>query len=67
MMERIIKYKNAFPILQIHDAAVFECWEDDAEALLADVKECFTQEHEIEGVRVKFPIDAKIADSWADL
>lgn len=67
MMERIVNYRQAFPILQIHDAAVFECWEDDAEAILADVIECFTQEHVVDGVTIPFPVDAKIARSWADL
>lgn len=67
MMGRLHRYKQAFPILQIHDAAVFECWEDDAERLLVDVIDAFTQEYEVNGIRVPFGVDAKIARSWAQL
>lgn len=59
--------KDAFPILQIHDAAVFECAEDDAEVLKDRVIECFAQEVEYQGVTVKFPVDVKIGKSWADV
>jgi DNA polymerase I-like protein with 3'-5' exonuclease and polymerase domains/intein/homing endonuclease len=70
MMARIYDrgYKQAFPIAQIHDAAVFECWEDDAEALAKDVEDCFTYEHEGEdGLRMRFPIEIGIGNSWADV
>jgi DNA polymerase I-like protein with 3'-5' exonuclease and polymerase domains len=67
MMGRLGNYRQAFPILQIHDAAVFEVWEDDAEEFAADVVACFTQEYEVNGVRVPFPIECKIGSSWAKL
>lgn len=67
IMPRLDKYDQCWPILNIHDALVFECWEEDAEALKADVIECFTQEHTINGVTVKFPIEADIGDTWAEV
>lgn len=60
MIPRLMKYKQAFPILQIHDAAVFEVWEDDAPRFAEDVKEAFTQEYG----GIPFPVDVKIAHSW---
>lgn len=61
-------YRQCFPIVQVHDAAVYECWEDEADAVLADVNDCFAYEHSnpINGRTVKFSIDAGIADTWAD-
>ncbi len=67
MMDRLKKYHQAFPILQIHDAVVFECWEEDAAAIAVDVKECFTQEYSVDNVTVLFPVDIKIANCWADV
>lgn len=61
------EYKEAFAIAQIHDAAVFECWEDDAPKLAEDVTRCFTQSYERDGRTIPFPIDAKIGKSWADV
>lgn len=58
---------STFPILQIHDAAVFECDEDDAEKIKDLVVTCFTQEVEYEGVTLEFPVDAKIGKSWAEV
>lgn len=66
-MAGIDRFVGAFPILQIHDSCIFECWEEDAEALAAYVKECFTQEYEINGITIPFPIDIKIGNSWADV
>jgi len=60
-------YHDAHPIIHMHDAIVFECDEDDGDRLLSDVNECFYDEHESNGVTMKFPIDAKIANNWADL
>jgi len=60
-------YKQAYAIAQIHDAAVFECWEDDAEALQADVIRCFTQAYERDGRMVPFPVEAAIGKSWAEV
>jgi DNA polymerase I-like protein with 3'-5' exonuclease and polymerase domains len=64
MEERIVNYKDAYAIVQVHDAAVYECDEDDAEAIAEDITECYTQEYEREGRRVPYPVDVKIADSW---
>lgn len=58
-------YKEAFAIAQIHDAAVFECWEDDAERLAKDVDVWFHQEYERDGRKVPFPVEVKINKSWA--
>lgn len=57
-------YKECFPIVQVHDAAVYECWEDDAEDVKADVIDCYTQEYSRDGRTIPYPVDAKIADSW---
>lgn len=59
--------ETAFPILQIHDAAIFECDEGDAEDVRDIVRDCFTQEVTYEGVTVAFPIDVKIGNSWAEV
>lgn len=61
MHKRLAKYHEAFEILQIHDAAVYECWEEDAVAILRDVEECYTQK---EG-EILYPIEATICYSWA--
>lgn len=61
MHKRLAKYRDAFEILQIHDAAVYECNEEDAVAILKDVEECYTQS---EG-GIPFPIEATICYSWA--
>lgn len=63
MDDRLVEYKEAYPILQLHDAAVYECWDDDADALAKDIKECY--ETEIGGV--PFPVEIKQAQTWADL
>jgi uracil-DNA glycosylase family 4 len=60
-------YKEAFAIAQIHDAAVFECWEDDAPRLAEDVDRWFTQSYESGGRSIPFTVDVKIAKSWADV
>ncbi len=62
--ERIDRFSEVDPIGQFHDAALFECWEDDAPYVAADVKECFEQEYERDGRRIPFGIDIKIAKSW---
>ncbi len=58
-------YIEAFPIGQFHDAALFECAEDDAERLMADVIDSFTQTHESQGISVPYTVEAKIATNWA--
>ena len=67
VMPYLKKYRDCWPILQIHDAAVFECYEEDAEALKIDVIEAFTQEHTNpeNGVTISFPIEPDIGDDWA--
>jgi uracil-DNA glycosylase family 4 len=54
-------YKQAFEILQIHDAAVYECWEEDAEAIRADVHRCYEQKVG----EILFPIESGISHTWA--
>ena len=61
------EYKEAFPIAQIHDAAVIECWEDDAEAIKQLVVECFATEIERDGRLIQFPVEAKIGDDWSQV
>lgn len=61
MHKRLAAYRAAFEILQIHDAAVYECDEEDAVALQADVDECYTQV--VDGI--PFPIESSICYSWA--
>ena len=67
MAERLPNYREVDAIVQVHDAAVFECWDDDAEDLKADVIECFTQSHESGGLTIPFPIDARIGDDWSQV
>lgn len=64
MMEVIDDYREVDPIAQIHDAAIFECWEDDASRLAEDVTKAFTQAYERDGRSIPFPIDVKIGQSW---
>lgn len=65
--DQLRTFKQAYAITQIHDAAVFECWEDDADALRADVIRCFTQEYERDGRVIPFPVEAAIGKSWAEV
>ena len=67
MDARLSKYRQALAIAQIHDAAVFEAWEDDADKIAADVRECFTQEYERGGRLIPFPVEVKVGRSWADV
>ena len=67
MFPKLDNYQEADAIAQIHDAAVFECWEDDAERLGRDCKESFETEIERDGRRVPFPIDVKIGDDWSQV
>lgn len=55
---------GAFPILQIHDAVVFECWEDDTDLVKQLVIQCFTREVTYDGRTMHFPVDAKSGKSW---
>ena len=67
MMPKLAKYKQAYPIAQIHDAAVFECWEEDAKALAEDVSASFVQHYERDGRSIPFPIDLKIGHDWSQV
>jgi DNA polymerase I-like protein with 3'-5' exonuclease and polymerase domains len=59
--------EDTFPILQIHDAVVFECAEDDAELVKQLVITSFTRDVTYEGVTVHFPVDARAGKSWAEV
>lgn len=62
MWQKLPRYNGTcFPILQIHDAAVFECDEDDADRVKSDVLDAFTQEYG----GIPFPIEVDIAHDWA--
>jgi DNA polymerase I-like protein with 3'-5' exonuclease and polymerase domains len=67
IMEVIHLYPEVFAIAQIHDACVFECWEDDAEPFSRLVKQCFEQEYERDGRIIRFTIDLKIGDDWSQV
>lgn len=67
MYQRLPKYKDAFFLLHMHDSVPIECWEDDAPAIMQDVKECFELEFTHNGMTMPFPVDAKVAKSWAEL
>jgi DNA polymerase len=60
------QYRNAFPIVQVHDSITFECDEVDVLRLKDDVREAFQQTHTHNGVTVFFPVDVKDGRSWAD-
>lgn len=66
MAEKLENYNEVVPVGQFHDAALFECWDDDAERLGRDVKLSFETEVERDGRKIPFPIDLKIADTWAE-
>jgi DNA polymerase I-like protein with 3'-5' exonuclease and polymerase domains len=61
------EYSNADPIIQIHDAIVFECDEADGDRLMTDVKDCFEQTHTHNGVTIHFSVDPAKGRSWADV
>lgn len=69
MDQRLVRYKEAFCIAQIHDAAVFECDEDDTEPIKQDIIECFTYEHtnEANGKTVQFPVEVDIGQCWSEV
>jgi uracil-DNA glycosylase family 4 len=60
-------FKEVDAIAQIHDAAVFECWADDAPRLAEEVARNFTQSYERDGRTIPFPVEVRIGDSWGDL
>lgn len=67
-MSDVLKgYKQAFPIVQVHDAAVFEGWEDDLEQIKADVDRVVPQEYESNGIVIPFTIESSIGTCWKDV
>jgi uracil-DNA glycosylase family 4 len=66
MEQRIVDrgYKECFAIVQVHDAAGYECDEEDAEDVAKDITDCYTQEYSRDGRTIPYPVDVKIADSW---
>lgn len=58
---------SAHIILQIHDAIVVECNEDDAELVKQLVIDSLTQQYTINGNTIEFAVDCKIGKSWADV
>lgn len=67
IMEVIHEWRDAWAIAQIHDACVFEVWEDDAHAFSQVVKSCFEQEYDRDGRTIAFTIDLKIGDDWSQV
>jgi uracil-DNA glycosylase family 4 len=59
--------KTTFPILQIHDAVVFECDEDDQDFVKQLVVTSFTRDVTYNGNTMNFPVDAKSGKSWAEV
>jgi uracil-DNA glycosylase family 4 len=66
MEQRIIDrgYKECFAIVQVHDAAAYECWAEDAADVAADITDCYTQEYSRDGRTIPYPVDVRIGDSW---
>ena len=63
--ERLLKYKQAFPVGQFHDASLIEAWEDDAEAVQRDVHLAFEQEITRFGRTMMYDIESRISTNWA--
>jgi uracil-DNA glycosylase family 4 len=52
--------ETCYPIFQIHDAAYFECDEDDVYAVAADIRAAFVQSYQAaNGTDIDFPIELK--------
>lgn len=64
MTNSMWRYRELDPLAQVHDAAYFEVWEDDADRLMADIKRDFEHEEVCDGRRVRFPVKVKKAISW---
>lgn len=58
---------SAHPILQIHDAIVVECNEDDAELVKQLVIDALTQQYTLNGNTIDFGVDCHVGKSWADV
>lgn len=58
---------NSDIILQVHDFVCVECPEDDADKIKEIVIDASTQEQTYNGATVRFDVDCKIGQSWADI
>lgn len=69
IMPRIKKYRRrCFPDIDVHDAVIFECDEDETHRLTVDVKDCFEQSYRaVNGQEIPFPIETKVGKSWAEV
>ena len=67
MYPRLAEFTEAEPIAQIHDAAAFEVWEDEAVRFGQVCREAFETRIERDGRSIPFGIDVKIGDTWADI
>lgn len=67
MADRMHEFTQAHMIAQIHDACVFECWEDEAERLAEVIKVAYTQEYERDGRTIPFPVDVRIGQDWSEV
>lgn len=69
LYERRFRFKNAFAISQIHDAAYFECDADDAEPISQGIIECFSTEktNPKNGKTVKFPVEVGFGESMHEV
>jgi len=67
IMPRLRRYRRpAFPIIDVHDAIIFECDADDTDRLMNDVEDCFAQQYTAaNGTEIPFPIEARSAKTWA--
>lgn len=54
-------------ILQVHDAGVVECDEDDAPRVAEIINRTCAQEHSNGNTTIKFPVDVHSGDTWAEL
>jgi DNA polymerase I-like protein with 3'-5' exonuclease and polymerase domains len=61
------RLKEVDPIAQIHDACVFECWEDDAPKVGEMITQNYTQEYERDGRVIPFPVEVRIGMGWDEL
>jgi hypothetical protein len=69
-MDQCIKargYKQCDAIVQVHDAAAYMCWEDDAQDVADDVVREYSQQYEREGRVIPYPVDVAITSTWAGM
>jgi DNA polymerase I-like protein with 3'-5' exonuclease and polymerase domains len=67
MMDELAVLDEAFPIIQMHDAVVFECWKEDADAVAKMINKSFTKTYTLYGNTVHFPVEIDIGETWADV